>query len=93
MSKIDSMIRSAISGLLVLGVTGVALEAQAAAKSEKCFGVAKKGQNDCGTSEHACSGHTAKDNDPDEWKWVAEGTCEKLGGKLTAGEGKDERAK
>jgi len=92
MTKTDRMIRSAISGLLVLGVTGIALEAQAA-KTEKCFGVAKKGQNDCGTSEHACSGHAAKDNDPNEWKSVPEGTCEKLGGKLAAADSKDEKAK
>jgi len=92
MTKTDRMIRSAISGLLAMGVFGVALEAQAD-QTEKCFGVAKKGQNDCGTSEHACSHHAAKDNDPYEWVYVPEGTCEKLGGKLTAAEGKEEKAK
>ena len=86
MTKTDRMIRSAISGLLALGVAGVALEARAD-KTEKCFGVAKKGQNDCGTAEHACSHHAAKDNDPAEWVAVPEGTCEKLGGKLTATDG------
>ena len=92
MKKTDRIIRSAISGLLALGVAGVALEAQAD-RTEKCFGVAKKGQNDCGTSEHACSHHAAKDNDPNEWVSVPEGTCEKLGGKLTTADGKVEQAK
>lgn len=50
---------------------------------EKCYGVAKAGQNDCGTATHACAGVARVDNDPAEWKYVPKGTCEKLGGKLT----------
>ena len=53
--------------------------------TEKCYGVAKAGQNDCGTAKHACAAQGAKaDNDPTEWKYVEKGTCEKVGGKLTA---------
>jgi uncharacterized membrane protein len=52
--------------------------------SERCFGVAKKGQNDCGTAKHACGGVAAKDNEPDEWKYVPKGTCAKMGGKPAA---------
>jgi len=52
--------------------------------TEKCYGVAKAGQNDCGTAKHACAAQGAKvDNDPNEWKYVAKGTCEKMGGKMT----------
>ena len=52
---------------------------------EKCFGIAKAGQNDCGTDKHACAGLGAKvDKDPAEWKYVAKGTCEGLGGKTEA---------
>lgn len=51
---------------------------------EKCFGVAKAGQNDCAsvTGTHSCAGQAKKDNDPMEWKYVAKGTCEKMGGKI-----------
>jgi uncharacterized membrane protein len=52
------------------------------ADQEKCYGVAKAGQNDCGTKTHGCAGQTTVDNDPKEWKYVAKGTCEKLGGTL-----------
>jgi uncharacterized membrane protein len=53
--------------------------------TEKCYGVAKAGQNDCGTAKHACAAQGAKmDNDPTEWKYVAKGTCEKMGGKMAA---------
>ncbi len=45
----------------------------------------RPGQNDCGTAKHACAAQGAKvDNDPNEWKYVAKGTCEKMGGKMAA---------
>ena len=56
--------------------------ADAKAAKEKCYGVAKAGQNDCGTATHGCSAEATTDNDPAEWKLVAKGTCEKLGGTL-----------
>jgi uncharacterized membrane protein len=52
------------------------------ADTEKCYGVAKAGQNDCGTAVHGCAGLASVDNDPVEWKFVAKGTCLKAGGKL-----------
>ncbi len=81
----SSTIQAAIAGLLALG-----LVASAAAQpvpqpkdSEKCYGIAKAGKNDCGTAKHACAGLGAKtDNDPNEWKYVAKGTCDKVGGKM-----------
>ena len=58
------------------------------AGQEKCFGVAKAGQNDCAsaTGTHACAGLGAKtDNSPNEFKYVAAGTCESMGGSMKAG--------
>ena len=52
---------------------------------EKCYGIAKAGQNDCGTARHTCAGKATKDKAPDEWKYVAKGSCEKIGGKASAG--------
>ena len=50
---------------------------------EKCTGIVKAGQNDCGTSKHACAGMAKTDGDPEEWIYVPEGTCEKImGGKV-----------
>lgn len=61
---------------------------------EICFGVAKAGQNDCGTATHGCAGMAAADNDPAEWKFVPKGTCTKLGGKLKPEQpAKDEKTK
>ena len=71
-------ISSALASVMALGLAGPA----AAQEKEKCFGIAKAGQNDCGTATHACAGLAEKDNAPDEWKYVPAGTCTKLGGKL-----------
>ena len=53
--------------------------------AEKCYGLAKAGQNDCGskTSKHSCAGQSKVDNDPNDFKLVPKGSCEKMGGKLT----------
>lgn len=53
-----------------------------ASDKEKCYGIAKAGQNDCAnlTGTHGCAGQAEKDNDPTEWKYVEKGTCKSLGG-------------
>jgi uncharacterized membrane protein len=58
------------------------MDMQPKGEQEKCYGVAKAGQNDCGTATHGCAGQAAVDNDPAEWRTVAKGSCEKSGGKL-----------
>jgi len=54
-------------------------------KFEKCYGIAKAGQNDCFTATNSCGGTSKKDNDPNAWKYVPAGSCEKVGGSLKAG--------
>jgi uncharacterized membrane protein len=92
MKKANLLIHSAIASLIAVSSL-TATQAVAADGKEKCYGVAKKGQNDCGTSKHSCSGEAAADNMPDEWKYVAKGTCEQVGGKLTAMNAGDEMKK
>ena len=87
--KHQTTIQAALAGILALGIATAAGAATGPvtpkAGQEKCYGIAKAGQNDCGTAKHACAGEGAKtDNDPTEWKYVAKGTCESVGGKLTA---------
>jgi len=56
-----------------------------ASAQEKCYGIALKGENDCkagpGTS---CAGTSTVDYQGNAWKFVDEGTCEEIGGSLTA---------
>jgi len=79
---------AALSSLLVAGVTlasvAQAADAPAAAATEKCYGVAKAGKNDCASAGHACAGQS-KAASGKEWVKVPVGTCERLvGGSLTA---------
>lgn len=88
-SAIQNTIQASIAGLMALGIAasaGSAFAADDAKAKEKCFGIAEAGKNDCGgtSSKHACAGQSKVSNDPDSFKFVAKGTCEKMGGKLTA---------
>lgn len=56
----------------------------AAGEQEKCFGIAKAGQNDCSNAVHGCNGQASVDYGPDEFKYVPKGIRLKMGGKLTA---------
>ena len=83
----QALIRSALAGLIALGATqGALAAADPSAGKEKCYGISKAGQNDCanGAGTHACAGQSKADNSPDDWKYVAAGTCSKLGGKMSA---------
>ncbi len=78
---------TALASVLALGLAGQAA-AQDKAK-EKCYGVAKAGQNDCAnlSGSHSCAGQSKVDKAADEWKYVAKGTCKDLGG-MSADEAK-----
>lgn len=81
MSNSKQITKAAIASMLAVGVMSAATDAFAGKPGfEKCQGIAKAGANDCGTSAHACAGMAAKDNDPEEWIYVPEGTCAKIAG-------------
>ena len=75
------MITTAAASLMSLAMLTSPAMAQDAAK-EKCFGIAKAGQNDCAnlSGSHSCAGQSKVDNDKGEWKYVAAGTCKTMGG-------------
>ena len=71
---------AAIGSLLFLGWAGNSLAAADMTDTEKCFGIAKAGKNDCSgkKSTHACASHAAKSGDPLDWVVVPKGTCDKI---------------
>jgi len=75
-----NLIATAVAGLLAAGPAAAAPDKPG--PKERCYGIAKAGQNECGTATHACHAMAKTDNDPAEWKMVAKGTCVKLGGKM-----------
>lgn len=72
------LVSAALATAISLG-----LVAQATAQSkEKCYGVAKAGANDCASlnGSHSCAGQAKADKLPEDWRYVAKGTCKELGG-------------
>jgi uncharacterized membrane protein len=74
---------AALAGALALTAGLPAVAAEPAAL-EKCYGVAKAGQNSCASSvgTHSCAGLSTVDYDGQEWRTVRAGSCAPQGGKL-----------
>ncbi len=84
---------SALASAVALGLVTYAADAAAQEKPKvACYGIAKKGQNDCGNlaGTHSCAGQAKVDFDPSEWRYVPKGTCKNLKG-MTAEEAKAAR--
>lgn len=81
MSQRTLITTAAAASLMSLALLSGPALAQDAAK-EKCFGIAKAGQNDCAnlSGTHSCAGQSKVDNGKDEWKYVAAGTCKTMKG-------------
>ena len=73
---------AALAGAVAAAVLTVGADDAHAGKrgQEKCKGIVKAGMKDCGANGHSCAGQAAVDNDPNEWIFVPEGTCEKITG-------------
>ena len=74
-----AMIAAAAASLMSLALVSASAVAQ---EKEKCFGIAKAGQNDCANlaGTHTCAGQSKVSNDKGEWKYVAKGTCKEMKG-------------
>ncbi|HEU4353376.1 MAG TPA: DUF2282 domain-containing protein [Burkholderiales bacterium] len=81
------IVAAAIAGLFALSAAGGAALAQDKKGQEKCWGVAKAGQNDCGSNKtaHSCAGQSKLDYDPNDFKMTKAGTCVQMGGSLEQG--------
>ena len=83
MTSKTAILAAAVSSLLVVSATAFAADE---ANSEKCYGVAKAGKNDCAGGAHACAGQSSKDASAKEFIKLPKGTCERVvGGSLTPG--------
>ena len=74
-----TMIAAAAASLMSLALASAPAMAQ---EKDKCFGIAKMGQNDCANlaGTHDCAGKSKVDMDKGEWKYVAKGTCKDMKG-------------
>ena len=72
------LIASAMAAVIGLGAT-IPTKAEDA-KNEKCYGVARAGQNDCATASNSCAGTTTSDAQKDAFLYVPVGICTKIAG-------------
>lgn len=79
MNTQKTLIAAAITGALALGTLSLSSTVSADEK-EKCYGVAKAGQNDCQTANSSCAGTSTMDDQGDAFVLVPAGLCEKLTG-------------
>jgi len=83
MTSKSAILAAAMGSLIALSTTAFAAED---ANTEKCYGIAKSGKNDCAGGAHACAGQSTKDKSPKEFVALPKGTCERIaGGSLTPG--------
>ena len=84
-SALAALIAAASSGAIAAYDNNVVAQAD----KEKCYGIAKKGANDCANlaGTHSCAGQSKDDNGAGEWKYVAKGSCKTMGG-MSADEAK-----
>jgi uncharacterized membrane protein len=90
------LLSSALASVLAMGLVQSAAAHEGAVKKdkEKCYGIAKTGENNCAnlSGSHSCAGEATQDSSAVEWKLVAKGSCAKLGG-LTSDQAKAALAK
>jgi uncharacterized membrane protein len=69
-----------VSSALAAALSAAAITSAQAQDTEKCYGVAKAGQNDCKAGTHECKGQSEADADPDSFVFLPVGTCKKIDG-------------
>jgi uncharacterized membrane protein len=52
--------------------------------SEKCYGIAKAGKNDCAAGVHSCAGQATSDSDKASFVYLPAGACAKIVGASTS---------
>ncbi len=77
---LSSLLLTACGGNSDKTATDSTNTANGKAGMQKCLGIVKAGQNDCGTSQHACAAQAKTDGGAEEWVYLPTGTCDKIPG-------------
>jgi uncharacterized membrane protein len=76
-----------LSAVLLTAVVSTPAQAGPVAQpggSEKCYGIAKAGKNDCAAGVHSCAGQGTKSSDAASFVYLPAGACAKIAGGSTA---------
>lgn len=80
-------VASVLGGLALTGVLANVAQASPVAQppgSEKCYGIAKAGKNDCAAGVHSCAGQGTKNSDKASYVYLPVGACAKIVGASTS---------
>jgi uncharacterized membrane protein len=80
-------VATVVGGLALAAVSPRAAQAGPVAQpsgSEKCYGIAKAGKNDCAAGVHSCAGQGTQDRDKDSFVYLPAGACSKISGGSTS---------
>lgn len=83
MNNNNRIVISAMTAFLMLSATGETIAAAndtTKQNTEKCYGIAKAGLNDCATAKASCAGSATKDKQSDAFLIVPKGVCGKIAG-------------
>jgi uncharacterized membrane protein len=76
----DKLVQSVMHSFLILIATNTfaADTTTTAPVMEKCYGIVKKGMNDCATATASCAGSSTKDKQKDAFLFMPKGLCQKI---------------
>lgn len=80
------VVASSLLGALAMSAAAHASPVAQPPGSEKCYGIAKAGRNDCAAGAHSCAGQATRPMDKTSFVYLPAGACSKIaGGSTTAG--------
>lgn len=87
--KAKHLAKAVAVSLAGASVLAAPVVAHAKPSMEKCYGIVKKGKNDCGGPGHSCAAQAKTSGSGQEWMYVLKGNCKRIvGGSLKAYKGK-----
>jgi uncharacterized membrane protein len=80
------VVASSLLGALAMSTAAHAGPVAQPPGSEKCYGIAKAGRNDCAAGAHSCAGQATRPMDKSSFVYLPTGACSKIaGGSTTVG--------
>ena len=82
--KTTTLISSALAAVIAIGAITAHAADEKDKGTEKCYGIAKAGKNDCASSGHSCAGQSKGEANGKEWVKLPTGTCDRIVGGSTS---------
>lgn len=85
MSKFSKFTLAIASAAVITSIGVTEANAKKMKNQEKCYGIVKKGHNDCASKDgkHSCAGQAQKSASKNEWILVPKGLCDRIHGGIT----------